>query len=226
MRAESLLGKSINSPTQTTLIKVAMADNQQLFIDSISAAINKTLEIVFCASFLSGKELLDWYTESNADVIILGNHLPIFNGVEASKQLIARFPLIKIIILSVDDCPKVMQLVYDMGIFAYLTKNTNLKDFIETIIKVHSGEKVFHENLSVKRTDLTINKVKASFSKISDREKQILDFIVQGKNNPQIAALLNLSPLTVKKHRENLMRKLEASNTAKLIASARLKGLL
>ncbi|MFI5139572.1 MAG: response regulator transcription factor [Sphingobacteriales bacterium] len=71
---------------------------------------------------------------------------------------------------------------------------------------------------------LSLNNTGAT--KFSDREIQVLKLIIGGKTNPQIAGELNISPLTVKTHRQNLLRKLNAENTAQMIANAGLKGLL
>ena len=203
-----------------------MADDHLLFTNGISAVLNEVPGIVFCRSFLNGKELLDWYTGSNVDVILLDIDMPILNGKEASKQLLTYFPASKIIILSDDDDQTVMRLMQDMGVYAYLTKSASLGDLIRTIIKVHAGEKVFNQDPTTTPGDITVNIVNASVSKLSDREMQVLKLIIKGRTNLQIAAELYLSPLTIKTHRQNLMRKLEANNTAQLIAKAGLKGLL
>jgi len=90
------------------------------------------------------------------------------------------------------------------------------------------GEKVFPDNLQGGAAPLLVRRFIAPRASVelSVREIQVLKLISHGKTNPQIAAALDISPLTIKKHRENLLRKLNSHNTAQLISKARLKGLL
>jgi DNA-binding NarL/FixJ family response regulator len=116
--------------------------------------------------------------------------------------------------------------MYELGVYAYLTKNANHEDLIHAILKVQAGEKVFKESVYTKFLKATSKKSNSSKFKLTDREVQILKLIVKGQTNLQIAAELYLSPLTIKTHRQNLLCKLQVSNTAQLIAKADLSGLL
>ena len=223
MEAETLFTTPADFQTRTSPIKVVMADDHQLFMGGISGLLNEVPGIMFCASFLNGSELLNWYKGSNADVILMDIHMPVLNGIETSKQILIRFPAARIIILSVDDDPKVMRLMYDIGAYAYLLKDIEPDGFIQTILKVHSGEKVFPENFTVNsRNSVRIDDEMAD-GRLSAREKQVLKLISKGKNNSEIAAELNISPSTVKKHRENMMRKLGATNLVQLISNVSFK---
>jgi DNA-binding NarL/FixJ family response regulator len=226
MSTETLFDKSNNFQTQAIPIKVAMADDHQLFISGISGILNEVPGFEFCASFLNGKGLLDWFSGSNADVILLDRHMPVLNGIEASKQLLTRFPSARIIILSDDYSEAVMRLIKSIGVCAYLTKSVPPENLIGAIIKVHVGEKIFDEHPSAGLSNVIAKKGNASIEKISEREIQVLKLIIEGRTNTQIASELNLSPFTIKTHRQNMLHKLNASNTAQLIAKAGLKGLI
>ena len=172
--------------------------------------------------------ITDWYNGSNADVLLLDICMPVPNGIAVIQQLLARFPEAKIIVLSNEDDPGVIKCMQSLGVNAYQIKTQDHNDTIQTIIKVHAGEKVFPENLEDGIVPLFVRRLidPPANPELSTREIQVLKLIAKGKTNPQIAAELNISPLTVKKHRENLLRKLNAHNTAQLISKGRLKGLL
>jgi two-component system response regulator NreC len=225
MAAETSFDKPANLQTNIISIKIAIADDHQLFSGGISRMLNETDGLTVCATFLNGKALLDWYNGTNADVILIDIYMPVLNGIEASKQLLANFPTARIIILSADDDQHIIRLMHDIGVYGYVVKSAEPEDFIKTILKVHSAEKVFPEVLSVNIGNRNINKDKTTDAKLSDREIQVLRLIVNGKTNLQIAVELNISRLTVKKHRENLLRKMEVSNTAQMIAKAGLSGI-
>ena len=226
MAAETPFDKPANLQTNITPIKIAIADDHKLFSGGISSMLNQADGLTVCATFLNGKALLDWYTGSNADVILMDIYMPVLNGIEASKQLLGSFPAVKIIILSADDDQHIIRLMHDIGVYGYLIKSAEPEDFIQTILKVHAGEKVFPETLSTDIGNRDIDKDNAAVANLSDREIQVLKLIAEGKTTLRIADQLNLSPDTVKSHRKKLLHKLGASNVAQLIANAISKGLL
>jgi len=212
---------NVNAP-----IKVIIADDHPIFINGILGLINDTPDIILCASFSNVRSLLDWFNGSNADIILLDINMPLINGIELGKQLINRFPVTKIIVFSMENDLQIISDLSRIGVYAYLLKGTDPEYFIQTIFKVYAGEKVFPERLFANSTNGFLKKDKYAITKLSEREMQILKLIVEGKTNKQIAHMLNVSPYTVKTHRQNLLHKQSANNTAQLIANARLNGLL
>jgi len=226
MAAEASFAKTLHFHENTFPIKVAMADDHQLIINGFAGMLDAVPGIALCASFLNGKALLDWYDGSNANVILLDIHMPVLNGMETGKQLLNRFPAARIIVLSVDDDQHLIRFMFELGVYAYLLKDADPADFIEAIIRVHIGEKVFPGTLTMCPGDMRTDRDNILSAKLSDREIQVLRLIVDGKTTLGIADQLNLSPDTVKSHRKKLLHKLGASNVAQLIANAFSKGLL
>jgi len=226
MAAEASFAKSLRFQENASTIKVAIADDHQLIINGFAGMLDAVPGIALCASFLNGKALLDWYDGSNANVILLDIHMPVLNGMETGKQLLNRFPAARIIVLSVDDDQHLIRFMFELGVYAYLLKDADPADFIEAIIRVHIGEKVFPGTLTMCPGDMRTDRDNILSAKLSDREIQVLRLIVDGKTTLGIADQLNLSPDTVKSHRKKLLHKLGASNVAQLIANAFSKGLL
>jgi DNA-binding NarL/FixJ family response regulator len=209
-------------------IRVAMADGHPLSVNIMLNIISHENKVVIDGFVFNDILLTNWYNGSNADVLLLDICLPVPNGVNSIKQLLNRFPEARIIVFSDEDDPGVIRCMQSLGACAYQVKNSGANDVIQTIIKVHAGEKVFPENLEggIARSLIRRFIDPPSAVELSAREIQVLKLIANGKTNPQIAAGLGLSPLTIKKHRENILRKLKATNTAQVISKARFKGLL
>ncbi len=210
--ASSKLTGNADSP-----IQVAIADDHKLFIKGIAGLFSDIPILELCASFFDGQQLLDWYNGQNADIILMDLHMPKLNGIEASKELLSRFPLVKIMVLSVDNTPAAIQRMKDMGVYAYLVKDAEPDYLIDTIISVHNGEKVFSPTAS--------NDKSIKIKELTTREMQILKLLMEGKNTKQMAHVLCLSARTVKRHRENILHAVGAINTAQLVAIMNERGL-
>jgi DNA-binding NarL/FixJ family response regulator len=224
MLTETNLIQTNYSEIPVKTINVAMADDHKLFAEGIQAMLNNTPGIKCYDPFINGKLLLNWYNGINADILLVDIEMPVLNGIETSKQLLTRFPDVKIIILSVVDDPKTIQLMLKIGVCAYLVKTAEPEDFIQTIFKVHAGEKVFPMDV-LTTSSKNPEKINALTLKITLRETEILKLIIKGENNKKIADALNISPNTVKTHRQKLLYKLGANNVAQLIAKAALFGI-
>ena len=216
------LTKNLSNNIIPNPIRMIIADDHLLFTNGIASVINETPGLALCATFLNGQQLLDWFTGKNADIILLDLHMPVLDGIETSKQLLMRFPDVKIIILSAGKHLPLVWALKEIGVFGYITKDISAGDFIRTIEVVNAGEKVFPENFEKELNQM----IKSQAAELSDRELTILNLVAKGKTSKEIAVVFNLSALTIKKHRENLMRKLDAHNTAQLIEKARIKGLV
>jgi len=174
-----------------------------------------------------GKPIADWYDGSNADVLLLDVCMPIPNAVAVVKNLVCRFPDVRIIVLSDEDDAGVIRFMRDLGVCGYHIKTYGIHSTIQTIIKVFEGEKVFPQNLEGGIARLILERfTSVTRPDLSCREIEVLKLIAEGKTNLQIAQALYISPLTVKTHRQHLLQKLNADNTAQLLSKARYKGLL
>jgi len=207
-------------------VSVIIADDHEIFIRGIASVIEQSAGIKLRASFLNGETLLNWYDGTNADVLLVDLHMPILNGIETSKQLLKRFPSAKIIVLSADNDLQVMRFLFNLGVCSFLLKGIEPNGLIQTILKVHAGEKVFPENISVNIGNNVHIMNEAADDRLSAREIQVLKLIAKGKNNKEIAVELNISQSTVKKHRENMLRKLGATNMVQLILNVSFKKFL
>ncbi len=164
------------------------------------------------------------------DIIIMDISLPEMNGLEASAFLKEHYPTIKIIILSMHKDEEYILECLNQDIMGYVVKDSVADEIRDAIDKVHSGEKYFSKEvinlaLNAHKRQKTRKKEIEEVS-LTKREKEVLNLIAQGKINFEVAEELFISERTVEAHRANIMKKVEARNTAELIRKAMEKKLI
>ncbi len=205
-------------------IKIALADDEQLFREGISFLLQreKNFEVLF--EVKNGQELIDALDVKNIpDVILMDLKMPILNGIETTKIIHKKYPSIKIIALTSYDGNSFITNMIDVGASSYLLKNTSPKVVVHTINQVF--EKGFYYDEKVLKTiQETIHsssgkKIKSDLDKklLSKRERQILELICAQFTTAEIAKKLFISKRTVEGHRNNLLLKTASKNVAGLV---------
>lgn len=215
------------------IIYLALADDEVLFRKGIQLILSEdpTLKIIVEAG--NGQELLDKIQIANdlPDILLLDLKMPVLNGVETARLIRERFPSISIVVLSTYFSKTFVLNMIEIGAAAYLVKNANPEEVIETIKSVHA--KGFHYNemvLEVIRENLfhkNTPKTNSPFDiELTSREKEILELICAQFTTAEIAEKLYISNRTVDGHRNNLLSKLGCRNTAGLVLYAIRSGLV
>ncbi len=206
-------------------VYVAIAEDQSLFRECLVSLLNGYEGIAVNVEAANGAELLErLYTASpTPDVVLLDLTMPIMNGLDTTRQLKKLFPDIKIIILSVHSEERHIVHMVGEGVNGYLVKNSELSEVVQAVKAVE--KKGFYFNESVLRAIHTgmNQKQEKSYnpeSPLTPREKEILEYICQEHTTQEIADMLYLSVRTVDGHRNNLLEKTGARNTAGLVIYA------
>lgn len=211
-----------------TPIKIILVDDEELFRSGIKFILQResNMEIIFEAS--NGLELLDYLNQPIAipDIIVMDLKMPTLNGVETIKILHEEYPSLKVIALSSYNSKSFIVNMINEGASSYIIKNSSPKEMIDTINKVHY--KGFHYNnftLKIikeeifKNGELSLKSVlDANF--LTNREKEVLEFICLEYSTAEIATKLSVSPRTIESHRNNLMEKTKSKNVAGLVVNA------
>ncbi len=206
-------------------IHVAIAEDQRLFRECLVSLLNDIERIQVIIEASNGKDLLEklYNASPTPQVVLLDLTMPEMNGLDTTRHLKKLFPQMKIIILSVHSEERHIVHMVGEGVNGYLVKNSELSEVIQAVKAVH--EKGFYFNESILRAIHSGmgNKHEKSYnpnSPLTAREKEILELICQEYTTQEIADKLFLSGRTVDGHRNNLLEKTGARNTAGLVIYA------
>lgn len=206
-------------------IKVYIADDHTLFRKAMVNLLQTFEKVEIVKDAENGKELLSLIKQEEPHVAIIDLQMPVMDGVETCEQLLPKFPDLKIIILTMHDSEKYILHMMEMGVHAFLLKNTE-PDELEKAIYAVVEKDFYHNDLvaSVLRKNMKERKAgqRPVFKNIdlSDREKEILKLICRELTIREIGLKLSLSENTVRNHRVNIMEKVGVKNAVGLVKYA------
>jgi len=208
-------------------IKIILVDDHQIVRDGIKSLLSDCYRIKIINEAKDAYELFDILKTQIPDVVLLDISLPTMSGIEASKIISAEFPQIKILMLSMYTSEDFIFNALKAGINGYLPKNTNRDELCLAINEVYNGNEYFSKSISdtilksyVKSAKYGNNISNDKLSNLTNREHEILQYVVEGMNNSTIAEKLCISIRTVETHKTNIMRKLNLNNTIELVKFA------
>ncbi len=181
----------------------------------------------------NGKELLDLLKEKVPNVILMDLEMPVMDGIEATEKVLAKYPEVKIIVLSMHDSQRHIFHLMELGAHAFLLKNAEPEEVEKAIESVLIND--FYQNelvveaLRKGATEKNKTDFKTAFGSsgdLSDREKEILLLICDQLTTKEIANKLFISEKTVENHRGRMMEKLGVRNTVGLVRYAYEHGLI
>lgn len=211
--------------------KVYIADDHTLFRKAMVNLLRTFERVEEVKDAENGKELLTLIKFEPPDVAIVDLQMPIMDGVETCENIIHKYPQVKIIILTMHDSGKFILHMMDMGVHAFLLKNTE-PDELERAIYAVVEKDFYHNDLvaSVLRKNVKEKRTRTrpSFQQLelTEREKEILFLICQELTMKEIGQRLFLSENTVRNHRVNIMEKVGVNNIVGLVKYAYETGLV
>ncbi len=208
--------------------KLAITDDHEMVLQGITFMFSKTSEIKVVATYKNAAETLANLHKDKPDVLLLDINLPDINGIDLSKQLLKKFPNLKIIALTNFEDTSFVKRMLKNGVHGYLLKNTDKIELIEALKTVLSGgfflQKDIHKKLLRQTARKTLNNNLSP--KLTRREHDVLVAISEELTTQQISEKLFISPKTVETHRMNIMSKLGAKNSVGIVKIAIEKELL
>lgn len=216
-----------NQSGYTKVIKLMIVDDHQLFRSGLISLMNSFQDIEVLGEAGNGQELLNLLEEKQPDVILMDLNMPTMDGIEATKAVKAKYPDIKIVILTMQDEDKFIIHLIDQGANGYLLKNAHPEEMVHAIRTVVEQDQYFNQMTS----QVLLNSLrdgrkknqKPNFSnqlELTRREREVLQLICEGLSNAEISEKLFISIRTVEGHRSNLLNKTDTRNSAGLVAYA------
>ena len=203
-------------------ITVLLADDHALVRKGFRRMLEDDPEIEVVGEAANGPQAISQALALKPDVVVMDLAMPELDGIQATAQIRKQLPDTSVLILSMYSEENYVRNAFAAGATGYLLKNALEVDLPYAIKEVASGREVLAPGLSRPAADSTSD---TDFDKLTQRERQVLQYIVQGKSNKEIAAILGLSVNTVSVHRANLMGTLGIHRTADLVVYAIRKGL-
>ena len=206
-------------------LKVIIADDHSLFRSGITSVAQEIPIISQITHAENGKVVLDILASEHYDVVLMDISMPVMNGIIATKEISIRFPKTKVIAISMYEDDQHMTDMFHHGAMGYLFKNTDIDEIKNALVEVvYNGHYYWPKEMNNKLFNKVILKKKAQDNAYNDlfstREKEIISLICREYSSKEIADHLHLSQKTVSWHRENLMQKSQAKNTAGLVVFA------
>lgn len=209
-------------------IKLVLCDDHRIITDGLQRLLQDAAWVECVGTAATGKELLYLLEFLQVEIILLDLDMPGMDGAEAMQQVKARWPLIKVIILTMHDEPSVVRRLMEQGADGYLLKTCGRDELLRAVQAVHEGNKHFSaaitETLLQQRSEASSRDDR--LAAISTREREVLAALAEGLSNKEIGERLFISPRTVDTHRSNLMKKLKVHNLAGLVRLAIAAGLV
>jgi two-component system response regulator DegU len=212
-------------------LKVYIADDHTLFRKAMVNLLRSFERVIDVKDAENGKELLALIKFEVPDVVLVDLQMPIMDGAEASSHILQKYAEVKIIILTMHDSNKFILHMMDMGVHAFLLKNTE-PDELEQAIYAVADKDFYHNDLvaTVLRKNVKERKSgqRPSFeqAELTYREREILLLICQELTMKEIGQRLFLSENTVRNHRVNIMDKVGVNNIVGLVKYAYETGIL
>ena len=210
------------------MIKVAITDDHPIVIEGIKMMLKPNKDICIAQSFNNITEMFGGLNQE-IQILLLDINLPDGNGIVACKELLDRFPNLKIIALTnFEDVSFIKQIIKN-GAMGYLLKNTGKNELIDAVKTVLNGELYLQQNIKELLLKESFGKATTSsffIPKLTIREKEILGLIIKEYTTEEMANKLFLSAKTIESHRSNLIQKLGVKNSAGLVRVAFEKGLI
>jgi len=207
--------------------KVYIADDHTLFRKAMVNLLRTFKQVSEVKDAENGKELLTLMKYEAPDVAIVDLQMPVMDGAETCDVIIEKYPDVKIIVLTMHDSDKYVLHMMEMGVHAFLLKNTEPDELEKAIQAV--VEKDFYHNewvVSIMRKNVKAQRPNFSNDELTEREKQIVQLVCRELSSKQIADKLSLSERTIENHRATIMKKLGVRNTIGLVHYAYQVGIM
>jgi DNA-binding NarL/FixJ family response regulator len=212
-------------------IRILLADDHNVLRDGLRALLERHADFEVIAEAEDGREALALTQQCHPDVAVMDIAMPGLNGIEATRRIVDTCEGTAVIILSMHHDESYVLRALKAGARAYLLKDSLKGDLIAAIRAVVEGHSFFSPKVSrLLREDffreMADKQKEDSFELLTDREREVLQLVAEGKSNKEIACLLNLSAYTVDTHRSHILRKLNLHTVPELILYAVRKGII
>lgn len=209
-------------------IKVLIVDDHPVVRKGLWSCLSTRPNLKIVGEACDGNDALNKVKELQPDIVLMDVQMPQMDGLAVTEKLRKDVPQVKVLILSMQSNREAVLRIIKAGARGYVLKDAPTDELMRAIESVHSGEAFFSPpvaqialNQYVSETDKT-----DPLAKLSEREREVVALIAEGKSNKEIAVHLGIGVRTIETHRERIMRKLDIHSVAGLTKFAIAKGIV
>jgi len=212
-------------------VRVVLADDHGVVRKGLRFLLSQEPDIEIVGEAEDGRQAVRITSDVNPNVIIMDIAMPQLNGIDAATQICRLYPRTGVIILSMYSDEEFLVRALSAGAKGYLLKDSAESDVVRAVRTVASGKTFFsptiaHTLLEDYMRRLQQEGVQDSYDLLTDREREVLQLLAEGRSNKEVASVLGVSVHTIDTHRTNLMQKLGVHNTAEIVIYAMRKRII
>jgi two-component system, NarL family, response regulator NreC len=212
-------------------VRILLADDHTVVRKGLRLLLETHPGFQVIAEAANGREAVALAEEHRPDAVVMDVAMPILNGIEAARQISNKLPQTAVVFLSMHSDEGYVLKALKAGARAYLLKDSAEQDLINAVKAVSEGKAFFSPAISKMLVEDYVRqmqelKLEDSYELLTTRERELLQLLAEGKNNKEVANILNLSLRTVETHRSNIFQKLNLHSGAELILYAVRKGVI
>lgn len=211
-------------------ITIFLADDHAVVRDGLRFLLEAQPDLDVIGDAGNGRETVRLVDKHRPDIVIMDIAMPEINGIEATWEILQRCPSAQVIILSMHSTNEHIKRAVKAGARGFLLKESAGVEVVEAVREVFKGECYFSQKISNRLIDRIVWQIcndesESQLEKLSPREIEVLQLVVEGKTSLEIAEILSLSPKTIETYRSRLMNKLEIDDITGLVKFAIQHGL-
>ncbi len=206
--------------TSDSKIRIMVIDDQAVVRQGFVSLINTVADMEVIAEGTNGQQAIELFRQHQPDITLMDLRMPVIGGVDAISMIRKEFQTARIIVLTTYDGDEDIYRSLQAGAQGYLLKDMFFEELEQAIRKVHAGSRLIPGPVAERLAE------RMGGSNLTGRELEVLEEIVRGRSNKEIAGLLNISEATVKSHINNLLSKLGVTDRTQAATTALQRGIV
>ena len=210
-------------------IRVLLAEDHTIVRKGLRSLLDGETEIEVVGEAEDGQQAIQQVQRLLPDVVLMDITMPVLNGLEATRQIKKLFPQVKVLVLTVHSTEEHIFQILRAGASGYMVKQAAVSELVQAIQTVYRGNSFLSPSIShqvVEEYGRRAEAMENKLNRLTDREREVLQLIAEGRTHREIAQLLHVTVKTVEAHRAHLTDKLNLRSTAELTRYALRKGMI
>jgi len=210
------------------LISVAIVDDQRLFVDGLVRILDIQPDMEVVGGAHTGEDAVDLCLREEPDVVLMDLSMPGMGGIDATRKLLDLLPRTRVLVLTVHTDDANLFQAIKAGAQGYILKDCTPEDLAGAIRCVHAGNTITSPDIA-KKMITTFEGIRSNIEltpSLTEREREVIKALAQGKSNKEIASALDISEKTVRNHASNIYKKLHIFDRTQAVIYAVRRGLV